>query len=112
MNVQKKFKESFYNQLINSNITTKEFCNKKNLQYHEVLNILKKSNWSNKFSCEEEIIIQVIENWLTEKQIEKVSREIFDVKEVQLKFKEYKQKDDIINMIMRKLEIESKKITV
>ena len=52
MNVQKKFKESFYNQLINSNITTKEFCNKKNLQYHEVLNILKKSNFSNKFSCE------------------------------------------------------------
>ena len=43
MNVQKKFKESFYNQLINSNITTKEFFNKKNLQYHEVLNILKKS---------------------------------------------------------------------
>ena len=36
--------------------------------------------------------------------------EIFDVKEVQLKFNEYKQKDEIINMIMRKLGIESKKI--
>ena len=98
MNVQKNFKESFHNQLKNSNITIREFCNIKNVEYHEVAKIITKSIWSNKFSCKEEIIIQVIENWLTEKQIEKASREKFDVKDLQLKFKEYKQKDDIINM--------------
>ena len=38
----------------------------------------------------------------TEKQNERASRKTFDVKELQLKFKEYKQKDDILNMIRAK----------
>ena len=39
MNVQKNFKESFHNQLKNSNITIREFCNIKNVEYHEVAKI-------------------------------------------------------------------------
>ena len=45
----------------------------------------------------------------TEKQNERANRKTFDVKELQLKFKGYKQKDDILNMIMRKMSIDSKK---
>ena len=44
----------------------------------------------------------------TEKQNERANRKTFDVKELQLKFKGYKQKDDILNMIMRKMSIDSK----
>ena len=76
MNIQNKLKENFNKQLKISNIPITEFCNKKNLEYREVVKILTKSIWINQFSCEEEIIIQVIENWLIEKQIEKASREI------------------------------------
>ena len=46
----------------------------------------------------------------TEKQNARANRKTFDVKELQLKFKEYIQKDDILNMIMRKMSIDIKKI--
>ena len=45
----------------------------------------------------------------TEKQNARANRKTFNVKELQLKFKGYKQKDDILNMIMRKMSIDSKK---
>ena len=41
----------------------------------------------------------------------RASSQIFDVKELQLKFNEYKQKDDILNMIKRRMSINCKKIT-
>ena len=45
----------------------------------------------------------------TEKQNARANRKTFNVKELQLKFKGYKQKGDILNMIMRKMSIDSKK---
>ena len=62
MNVQKNFKGTFLNQLKISNISVKEFCNKKNLEHYDVGKILTKSIRATKFICNEEIIIQVIEN--------------------------------------------------
>jgi hypothetical protein len=41
----------------------------------------------------------------TEKQNERAKRETFDVKELQLRCKGYKQKDDNLNMIMRNMNI-------
>ena len=60
--------------------------------------------------------VQIIENWLTNKQNEKASR-LFDDKELQLKFKEYKPKEDRYHKydkekMIVKMSIDSKKIII
>jgi hypothetical protein len=47
---------------------------------------------------------------LIDKKNERATRQIIDIKELQLKLKNYKQKDDIFNMIMEKKSIDSRKI--
>ena len=87
MNIRTNLKEIFYNELKKSNITVKEFCVRKNIiHYDKVFKIFKKKFWHKELNSDEELVVQVFENWLNEKQNERASRQIFDVKELQLKF--------------------------
>ena len=77
---------------------------------------IKLKNQKYKIKNLQNLPVQIIENWLTDKQNEKASR-IFDDKELQLKFKEYKPKEyryhkyDKEKMIV-KMSIDSKKIII
>jgi hypothetical protein len=111
MNIKTNQKDIFFNELKKSNVTLQEFCVQKNLvNYAKLHNILKKIFWHKKLECDEELVVLIIENWLTDKKNERAHRQIIDVKEIQLKFKENKQKDNILNMIKNKMSIDSKKI--
>ena len=81
----------------------KEFSVEKNLSHNDVVKIFKKCFWSKELESNEEVVVQVIENWVTDKQNERASRRIFDVKELQLK---YKQRDDMLNMIKSRMSID------
>ncbi len=89
MNIKTNLKETFYNELKRSSITLKEFCVQNNLNLNFVVKSMKRRYWFNELKSEEKLLFEYIENWLTVKQNGRVGRHIFDVKELQKKFKEY-----------------------
>jgi hypothetical protein len=111
MNVKINFKETFLNELKKSNIKLCDFCQQKKLNPNLIDKILIKSTWSSLFTENENLFFHEIENWLIDKQNERASREIFDVKELVSKFNKYADKNVILNIVIQKTTIERKKIT-
>ena len=101
----------FLNELKKSNIKLCDFCQQKKLNPNLINKILIKSTWSSLFTENENLFFHEIENWLIDKQNERASREIFDVKELVSKFNKYADKNVILNIVIQKTTIERKKIT-
>ena len=111
MNVIVNFKQTFLQELKKSNIKLGEFCHLKNLNRDLINKVLKKCVWCEKITKEDEkISFHIIENWIIDKQNDSANREIFDVEELISKFKKCANKNVIVNMIMTKTSIDSRKI--
>jgi hypothetical protein len=87
MNRIVNFKETFLQELKKSNIKLVDFCHQKNFNCLLVTKLLKQLVWNEKIKKEDDkITFHIIENWIIDKQKDRANREIFDVKELILKF--------------------------
>ena len=92
------------------NIKLSDFCIQKNLNRDLINKIFNKYVWSSLLTDDERIIYHVIENWIIDKQKDRANRKIFDVEQLISKFNKHADKNVIVNIIMTKTTIQSKKI--